>query len=70
VTHQDRPGVIAAVSSLLAKNDINIAGIELGRDRPRGHAVMLMQVDDLVGPDLLGELRATANLDQLRQVRL
>ena len=70
VTHQDRPGVIAAVSSLLARNDINIAGIELGRDRPRGHAVMLMQIDDPVGGDLLSELRATANLDQLRQVRL
>jgi D-3-phosphoglycerate dehydrogenase len=70
VTHQDRPGVIAAVSSLLARHDINIAGIELGRDHPRGHAVMLMQIDDPVGPDLLAELRATANLDQLRQVRL
>jgi D-3-phosphoglycerate dehydrogenase len=70
VTHQDRPGVIAAVSSLLATNDINIARIELGRDRPRGHAVMLMQVDDVVSPELLDEIRATAKLDQLRQVKL
>lgn len=70
VTHQDRPGVIAAVSSLLAKNDINIAGIELGRDRPRGLAVMLMQVDDPVSPELLEDIRSTAGLDRLRQVRL
>ena len=70
VTHQDRPGVIAAVSSLLAKNDINIAGIELGRERPRGLAVMLMQVDDPVSPELLEEIRNTAGLDRLRQVRL
>jgi len=70
VTHQDRPGVIAAISTLLARNDINIARIDLGRDRPRGHAVMLMQVDDPVPADLLEELRATARLDQLRQVRL
>jgi D-3-phosphoglycerate dehydrogenase len=70
VTHQDRPGVIAAVSTLLARNDINIAGIELGRDRPRGHAVMLMQVDDPVSTELLEEIRATAKLDQLRQVTL
>jgi len=70
VTHQDRPGVIAAISTLLARNDINIARIDLGRDRPRGHAVMLMQVDDPVPPDLLEELRSTARLDQLRQVRL
>lgn len=70
VTHQDRPGVIAAVSTLLARNDINIAGIELGRDHPRGHAVMLMQVDDPVPAELLEEIRTTAQLDQLRQVRL
>ena len=70
VTHQDRPGVIAAVSTLLARNDINIAGIELGRDRPRGHAVMLMEIDDPVSPELLDEVRQTAMLDQLRQVRL
>ena len=70
VTHQDRPGVIAAVSTLLAKNDINIAGIELGRDRPRGQAVMLMQIDDPVAPDLLEDIRSAAKLDRLRQVRL
>ena len=70
VTHQDRPGVIAAVSTLLAKNDINIAGIELGRDHPRGHAVMIMGVDDPVPSDLLEEIRVTAKLDRLRQVRL
>jgi D-3-phosphoglycerate dehydrogenase / 2-oxoglutarate reductase len=70
VTHQDRPGVIAAISTLLARNDINIAGIELGRDRPRGHAVMMMEIDDPVSAELLEEVRETAMLDQLRQVRL
>ncbi len=70
VTHQDRPGVIAAISSLLATNDINIARIELGRDRPRGHAVMLMQVDDPVPPELLEEIRTKGKLDRLRQVQL
>jgi D-3-phosphoglycerate dehydrogenase len=70
VTHQDRPGVIAAISTLLARNDINIAGIELGRDRPRGRAVMLMEIDDPVNAELLDEVRHTAQLDQLRQVRL
>jgi len=70
VTHQDRPGVIAAMSTLLARNDINIAGIELGRDQPRGRAVMLMQIDDPIGAGLLEEIRTTAKLDRLRQVHL
>ena len=70
VKHQDRPGVIAAVSSLLAKHDINIAGIELGRDKPRGHAVMLMQIDEPLSDELAGEIRETAKLDSLRVVSL
>ncbi len=70
VTHDDRPGVIATVASLLAKNDINIAGIELGRDRPRGRAVMLMQVDDPVRQELLDEIATTAHLHSLRAVAL
>ncbi len=70
VQHEDRPGVIAAVSSLLASNDINIARIELGRDRPRGSAVMLMEIDDAVDGALLEQLASVAKLEQLRQVRL
>jgi D-3-phosphoglycerate dehydrogenase len=70
VQHEDRPGVIAAVSTLLATNDINIARIELGRDRPRGRAVMLMEIDDPVDDALLERLAAEAKLEQLRQVRL
>jgi D-3-phosphoglycerate dehydrogenase len=70
VQHNDRPGVVAKVSGLLASNDINIAGIELGRDRPRGRAVMLIQVDDPVGPELQAALQAVADLESLRVVTL
>ena len=70
VKHQDRPGVIAAVSTLLARHDINIAGIELGRDRPRGNAVMLMQIDEPLSSDLADEIRETAKLDSMSQVTL
>ena len=70
VQHNDRPGVIAKVSGLLASNDINIAGIELGRDRPRGRAVMLIQVDDPVSQELQLALQGVADLESLRVVTL
>jgi D-3-phosphoglycerate dehydrogenase len=70
VQHKDRPGVVAKVSGLLARGDINIAGIELGRDRPRGRAVMLIQVDDPVSPELLRAIHAEADLESLRVVTL
>jgi D-3-phosphoglycerate dehydrogenase len=68
--HQDHPGVIAAIATLLAKHDINIASVELGRNAPRGHAVMLMQIDEAVSDELLREIQKQAGLDALRQVRL
>lgn len=69
-SHQDHPGVIATIATLLAKHDINIASVELGRNTPRGRAVMLMQVDEPVSGDLLRDIQAQAGLESLRQVRL
>ena len=69
-TNQDRPGVIAAVSSLLAKHDINIAGFTLGRDHPRGRALMLVQVDDPVPDSLIAELRHSTGIESLRAIHL
>jgi D-3-phosphoglycerate dehydrogenase len=69
-SHTDRPGVVAVIARLLAAGDINIAGIELGRDTPRGRAVMVMQVDDPVSPALAAQIQREAGLDQLTVVEL
>jgi D-3-phosphoglycerate dehydrogenase len=69
-SHHDHPGVVAAVASLLARNDINIAGMELGRNEKRGNAVMLMQIDEPASDALIEELRVNAGLETIRQVRL
>ena len=69
-TNQDRPGVIAAVASLLARNDINIAGFTLGRDHPRGRALMLVGIDDPVPEPLIAELRAATGIESLREIHL
>ena len=46
--HDDRPGVIGRVGTILGEAGINIASLHLGRDAPRGQAVMIVQVDDPV----------------------
>ena len=69
-TNQDRPGVIAGISSHLARHDINIAGIGLGRDRPRGRALFLVELDDPVPPEVLVEMQATVGLESVREVNL
>jgi D-3-phosphoglycerate dehydrogenase / 2-oxoglutarate reductase len=69
-TNRDQPGVIAGVSSHLARHDINIANFGLGRDQPRGQALFYVEVDDSVPEEVLGEMQATVGLDVVREVQL
>jgi D-3-phosphoglycerate dehydrogenase / 2-oxoglutarate reductase len=55
--NRDVPGVVGAVGTLLGESGINIAGIELGRERVGGMALSLIHVDEVVSPDVLTRLR-------------
>jgi len=55
--NRDVPGVVGRVGSLLGERGINIAGIELGREKVGGMAISLIHVDETVSPDVLAELR-------------
>ena len=68
--HDDRPGVVGKVGSLLGEHDVNIASMQVGRDAPRGNAMMILAVDDRVEPELLDRLREVAGMSDLRYVEL
>jgi D-3-phosphoglycerate dehydrogenase / 2-oxoglutarate reductase len=68
--HEDRPGVVGKVGSILGEHDVNIASMQVGRDAPRGNAMMILAVDDRVAPDLLARLREVGGMSDLRYVEL
>jgi len=68
--HKDRPGVIGNVGTILGKNDINIAGMVVGREAVRGEAIMILNVDDAVPQPVLKEMIAKAELYDARYVKL
>jgi len=55
--NRDVPGVVGAVGTMLGQARINIAGLELGRDRIGGTALSLVQVDGPVPDAVLDKLR-------------
>jgi len=55
--NRDVPGVVGRVGTLLGERGINIAGIELGRERVGGMALSLIHVDEPVPPEVLSDLR-------------
>lgn len=68
--HTDKPGMLGRIGMTLANHNINIAGLQLGRQEARGEAVMVMMVDDPVTAAALQEIRALDGLIDARAITL
>jgi len=68
--NRDVPGVVGRVGTLLGKSGVNIAGLELGRERIGGRAVSLFHVDDPVPEKVLSELRTFPEIIAAGLIRL
>ncbi len=68
--HQDRPGIVGAVGTILAEARINISSLELSRLSERGEAMMFVSVDEPVGPSVIERLRGVDGMVEARVVEL
>jgi D-3-phosphoglycerate dehydrogenase len=68
--NRDVPGVVGRVGTLLGERGINIAGLELGRERVGGMALSLIHVDDPVPAEVLAELRTLPQIVSAQVLRL
>lgn len=68
--NRDVPGVVGQVGMLLGTLGINIAGLELGREKIGGEAISLIHVDTPVSPDVLTELHALEPILSAQLIRL
>ena len=57
ITNDDKPGFIGRLGTMLGENKVNIATFHLGRDKPGGSAIALVQVDQPISPELLTQDR-------------
>jgi D-3-phosphoglycerate dehydrogenase len=65
----DKPGLIGALGRLLGDNQVNIATMHLGRDKPGGEAVALLAVDQRLSGDLLDCVRELPHIKQAKALR-
>lgn len=68
VVHNDRYGVIAGVSNVLAKHEINIGHMEVSRKERGKEALMVIEVDQNVEAKLLIELEALPNIINVTKI--
>jgi D-3-phosphoglycerate dehydrogenase len=69
-SNDDVPGGIGRIGTLFGRHGINIAGMQLGRERPGGQAVSILNLDGAVPDHVLAEIRALPNIRSATLVRL
>lgn len=57
-TNFDQPGVVGKIGSLLGEANVNIAGMQLGRDAPGGKALFALGLDARPSEAILEQIRA------------
>ena len=62
--------MVGRIGTILGEADINIASMQVGRDAPRGQAMMILAVDDAVADDVVLRLRGVFGMSDLRYVEL
>ncbi len=68
VRNADKPGFIGAFGSLLGQAGVNIATLNLGRDKPGGDAITLVAVDEAISPALLKEIEKIPQVKRARKL--
>jgi D-3-phosphoglycerate dehydrogenase len=68
--NDDRPGMIGVIGTLLGEAGVNIANMNVSRNRDGGHALSAMQIDGPLPESALDRLRETPGLERIRVVRV
>ena len=61
--HNDRPGIIGKIGTVLGGKNINIAQMALARNSLAGMASVVINTDDVVDKDTLDEIRAIKDIE-------
>jgi D-3-phosphoglycerate dehydrogenase len=68
--YEDRPGIVGTVGRILGDAQVNIAGMQVSRDRRGGKALVAMTVDAPIPGPVLDEIVREIGADTARQVDL
>jgi D-3-phosphoglycerate dehydrogenase len=70
LSNLDQPGVIGSLGNFLGRHQINIASMQLGREKPGGKAISVIGIDASVTPDLLQEIKKLPHILSAKQIKL
>jgi len=68
--HEDRPGVVGALGSILGRENVNISRMQVGVAEGRPEAIALIGVSAPISPKALEEVQAIPGVRQAIQIQL
>jgi D-3-phosphoglycerate dehydrogenase / 2-oxoglutarate reductase len=68
VTNSDKPGFIGKVGALMGEVGINIARLNLGRDKPGGDAIALIAIDSKAGDDVIARMKNFEHVNRVQRL--
>jgi len=68
--HLDRPGIIGAVGTLTGKSDINVSAMQLSRLKPRGRALMVLELDEPPNEEQIQQILAIPDIYTAKLVKI
>ncbi|BCV22356.1 L-serine ammonia-lyase, iron-sulfur-dependent subunit beta [Moorella sp. Hama-1] len=66
--YPDRPGIVAAVTALLAGVGVNIAGMRVSRREAGERALMVVETDQAIPPGLVPAMRTLPMMERVIQI--
>jgi D-3-phosphoglycerate dehydrogenase len=70
ISHNDKPGIIGRVGTLLGNNEVNIATMQVGRKVIGGSAIMVLTIDKQASKEVLSELGTLSEIVNVRELRI
>ncbi len=70
VSNDDQPGVIGNLGTTLGDNHVNIARLHLSRDARAKKALVVLNTDSPVGPDVLEKLRKLPHVISITPIKM
>ncbi|WP_409346568.1 phosphoglycerate dehydrogenase [Paenibacillus sp. MBLB4367] len=70
ISHNDKPGIIGRVGTLLGSNNVNIASMQVGRKVVGGSAIMMLTIDNHATDAVLAELTKLPEIMHVKELAL
>jgi D-3-phosphoglycerate dehydrogenase len=68
IRNEDKPGFIGRFGTLMGEANLNIATLNLGRDRPGGDAICMVAIDEPASDEVLARIRALPHVVRVNRL--